>query len=284
MYKKTVDSFRKLDDETWYNMLVKSIEYHQVDGLEMPRFPTKQIQNQFVGSNSKHALFEAANFYKLAKNYALTNGQKIEPGIKAMDFGCGWGRLLRFLWKDVLETDLYGVDVDPFIINICKETQVPGKLYTIKSRGSLDNSASSINLILAYSVFTHLPEDIFIHWMSELSRVASSGCIFVFTVEPRKFLEFIKSLKGKNHESGWHSGLANFADNVPQLLNDYDQGRFIYLPTGGGGEFRTKNVYGDAIIPITFIESALKKLDMKVCKYISNNPMFMQDIIVAKKI
>ena len=282
MYK-TINHFRNIDDETWYNMLVKSIEHHQVEGLEMPRFPTKDIQNQFVGSNSKHALFEAANFYKLVKNYASIFGNKIEPGIKVMDFGCGWGRLLRFLWKDVLETDLYGVDVDPCIINICKETQVPGKLYTIKSRGSLENSADSINLVLAYSVFSHLPEDIFVHWMRELSRVASPGCIFVFTVQARRFLESIISLKSKNHESRWHSSLANFADSAPQLLNDYDQGRFVYLPTGGGG-IRTADVYGEAIIPITFIEYVLKKIDMRVCGHISNSPMFRQDIIVAKKI
>jgi len=279
---KTIEKFRGINDDAWLQMLINSIDTTKVDGLKMPRFPSDEVQSQFVGSSRVDALREGAAFYKLAKAYAAQLGRPISLGASALDFGCGWGRYLRFLWKDVAEMDLYGVDTDPDILAVCRETGVPGQLSPITPMGKLPYPDRSMDVILAYSVFTHLPEPVFLHWMQELSRVSRPGCIFVFTIEPRRFLEFVGSLAGRQHESGWHAGLARYADRVPQLLNDYDGGRFVYLPTGGGAH-REANVYGDAVVPISLVKTFLDG-NFKVCKHIDDPAQFWQAVVVAQEV
>lgn len=88
----------------------------------MPRFPLDEVQSQFLGSSRVDALRVGAAFYKLAKAYAAQLGRPISLGASALDFECGWGRYLRFLWKDVGENDLHGVDINPNILQVCHET------------------------------------------------------------------------------------------------------------------------------------------------------------------
>jgi len=278
---KTIENFRNTNDDAWLQMLIRSIDTSEVDGLKMPRFPSDAVQSQFVGSSRVNALREGAGFYKLVKAYAVQLGRPISPGASALDFGCGWGRYLRFLWKDVAEKDLYGVDTDPDILELCRETGVPGQLSRITPLGKLPYPDNSIDVILAYSVFTHLPESVFRHWMLELSRVSRPGCIFAFTIEPRRFLEFVGSLAGRPLESAWHAGLAKYADRVPQLLEDYDAGEFVYLPTGGGAH-REAAVYGDAVVPIAKVKSVLGTV-FKIWGHVDDPARFWQAVVIAQR-
>ena len=101
------------------------------------------------------------------------------------------GSFLRFFWKDISPENLYGCDVLPLAIDICNSTRVPGNLNLIKSDGNLPYSDNFFDVIIAYSVFTHLTEKMNLHWMRELARVSKPGCVFVFTLEPRGFIDRI---------------------------------------------------------------------------------------------
>ena len=69
---------------------------------------------------------------------------------------------------------------------------------------------------------------------------------------------------------------------MPQLLNDYDGGRFVYLPTGGGPH-REANVYGDAVVPISLVKTFLDG-KFKVCKHIDDLAQFWQAVVVAQEV
>lgn len=278
--KKTIDDFVDCTDEEWLNILIESVNQTIVGGLEMPRFPSSEVQAQFVGSSKENALIEASNFYKTIKAYAAQLGRPIKRGAVALDFGCGWGRYLRFLWKDIGDSNLYGVDVDPDIIKLCKENGVPGNLDEINPFGRLPYKDNAMDVVLAYSVFTHLPEPIFNHWISEIKRVSKPGCIFAFTIEPRRFLEFIGALANKKMESDWHIGLAKYSQNSKKLLKDYDDEKFIFLPTGGGAH-RGADIYGDAVIPISYVAKKLSP-DFKVWGYIDEPSRFWQAVVIAQ--
>jgi hypothetical protein len=51
-------------------------------------------------------------------------------------------------------------------------------------------------------------------------------------------------------------GLAKYIVNVDELYDKFDRGEISYLTTGGGDNL-TKDVYGDAIVPLSFIKSKL---------------------------
>jgi predicted RNA methylase len=60
-----------------------------------------------------------------------TFGRPLSPETRILDFGCGWGRILRFFLKDVPAKNLIGVDVDPEVIEICKETIREGRFEIV---------------------------------------------------------------------------------------------------------------------------------------------------------
>jgi hypothetical protein len=236
------------DDDDWLKILLRSVNEPIINGVHMPRFPFHETQASWVGSHDQHALNEAKNFYLCVKGYAAALGNPIREDSNILDFGCGWGRFPRFFWQDVPEDHIYGVDVDRDILAVCRGLGVPGQFSTISPLGQLPFEDNFFDIIIAYSVFSHLPERVALHWMRELSRVSRGGCIFLFTAEPRRFLTFIAAIP-EPPETSWHAALVKFKRQVPALLEQFDKGRFCYLPTSGGGEVMTADVYGDAIVP-----------------------------------
>lgn len=277
-----INDFRHLSDREWLGLLIESTKSENVRGLRFPRFPEESLQAQFVGSSNEHALQEGFYFYDFFKAEAAMAGSPLSAGSNILDFGTGWGRFLRFFWKDVNESGLHGVDVDPVIIKSCKSLGVPGELMQIEPLGSLPYDDASLDAILAYSVFTHLPENVHRHWMKEFKRVMRPGGIVAMTIEPRRFLEFVAGLKGKTPESGWHAGLQRFSDYAVAQLPAYDAGQLVYLPTGGG-DFRDAAVYGDAVCPVSFFERNWAP-EFSVRAHVDDPARFWQAALILQKL
>ncbi len=278
----TIENFRHFSDSEWLGMLVASVRDPVVSGLKFPSFPPDTLQSQFVGSSNENALREAHKFYEVMKQVAHRYDRPINKDTVFLDFGTGWGRFLRLAWKDVAESQLFGVDIDPDVIALTKSNGVPGNLSTIEPLGSLSMANASIDAILAYSVFTHLPEQVHLHWMTEFKRVTRPGAIVALTVEPRRFLEFVASLEGKIPESGWHAGLQRFSSEARNRLSEFDAGRLVYLPTGGG-DHRSADIYGDAICPIQYIQEKWAP-EFAVRVHIDDPSRFWQAVVVMQRI
>ncbi|WP_119302418.1 class I SAM-dependent methyltransferase [Dongia deserti] len=244
--------FRTLSDEQWTNLLVRSVHEPVIDGFEFPRFPADVVQSNFVGSSNETALREASKFYSFVKDNARSLESPISDDSVLLDFGCGWGRFLRFFWRDLPADQIIGVDVDPVILSECRKAGIQAHLQHIEPVGKLALADRSVSHIIAYSVFTHLPENVHQHWLDELARVAKPGCVFVCTTEPRRFLDFVAGIL-PDSPSRWHAALRRAAGNIEDKKRQFDAGQFVYIPTGGG-DFRDKTVYGDAVIPPSYIE------------------------------
>jgi Methyltransferase domain len=277
----SISDFRSCTDAEWLEVLIAGVHSRSVCGLRLPALPPEPLQSQFVGSANESALREAHSFYDFVKKNAAKFGSPIAAHSRFLDFGTGWGRFLRFAWKDVEEQNLFGVDIDPDVIAMCVSNMVPGTLKTIDADGRLDFMDHSVDIILAYSVFTHLPELTHLHWMKELKRVTRQGAIVALTIEPRRFLEFVASLDGKTPESGWHAGLQRFSGEANRRLPEYDSGRFIYFPTGGG-KYREPEIYGDAICPIGFIEANWSP-EFTVRTHIDDPSQFWQAAVILQR-
>ena len=277
----TIEDFRQLSDSDWLTLLIQSVKGQTVQGLDFPKFPQDTIQTNFVGSCGERALKEAYYFYDFLKREALKSGVSIKKNSTILDFGTGWGRFLRFFWKDVSEKGLNGVDVDPVMIDLCRTLGVPGNLQTIQPLGFLPYEDSSIDVILAYSVFTHLPENVHLNWMQEFKRVVRPGGIVAMTIEPRRFLEFVAGLKNKTPENNWHSLLQRFSDYAEQAFPLYDSGQLVYLPTGGGA-FREPAVYGDAVCPVSFLEKNWMP-EFSIRSHIDDPKQFWQAAVLLQR-
>lgn len=272
--------YAHLTDEQWLDVLKKSIGSRQFDGMLFPDFPSEDIQVQFVGSSYEHALTEASAFYRIQKSYSAALAMPINPDSRVLDFGVGWGRFIRIIAKDIKSTGIYGVDVDKGMIDFCKMSNLPGIYNEISARGGLDFQDGYFSHIISYSVFTHLPEDIQHHWLSEIARVCASGAVFCCTVEPPRFLKFITESKVES-QSEWHRYVKQALAKIGGYEEILSETGFLYIPTGGGG-VRTSDVYGDTVIAEKYVKSHWSK-HFKIIDYIDDPSRFWEAVVVLQK-
>lgn len=256
---------------------------HHADGAAnagLPPLPSRAIQQQFVGSSLRPAFEEAFAFYQTFQGYAAALGMRFQSGnARLLDFGCGWGRFLRYAMNDFPQSNLHAVDIDPSIIDACSEAGIPAQFQVIEPLGNLPFQDGFFSHAMAYSVFTHLPENVHLNWSAEIIRVLQPGGIFCGTIETRKFLEFIQKMPDDEAESNdWYRALTRYKGDTAKLLAEYDQGQFVYLPTGGGG-VRTNDVYGEAVVPPRYIEKHWNGASLRAV--IDEN--FWQTVIVVQK-
>lgn len=100
---------------------------------------------------------------------------------KILEFGCGCGRLARWLVPNLNKSKFYGVDIDVKAIEWCKKSLF-GEFTLNKITPPLEFVDNNFGLIYSYSVFTHLDEKIQFAWLQELKRVAKKDGIILITV------------------------------------------------------------------------------------------------------
>lgn len=149
-----------LSDQEWLDLINRSFENSIVDGLQLPGFPSENFQINSVGMSGIQTLRAGFTFYSAIKQHAFQAGLAVKYDTRVLDFGCGWGRMLRFFLKDVLPENLYGIDVDPTMIKICQETFPYGNFQICGSAPPLEFDSNSFDIIYAYSVFSHLSEPV----------------------------------------------------------------------------------------------------------------------------
>lgn len=268
---------RNYDDNQWLNMLMESVKTPVVEGIEFPLFPSNELQTRFVGTANDIALNEAFAFYQLVKDEAEKANNPLQSGSQFLDFGCGWGRYLRFFWKDVDTGNLYGCDVNNMIVETCQALKVPGNISTIEPTGNLPYNDNFFDTVIAYSVFTHLPEKIHLHWMREIARVTKPGCVFCLTLEPRRFIEIIEKIP-EPPGNDWFRMLSAHKPNLEDYYRSFDTGEFVFMPTNEGVE----STYGDAVVPLSFIQENWQPW-FEVLDYIDEPEKFWQAVLVVQR-
>ncbi|MEG4400396.1 methyltransferase domain-containing protein [Microcoleus sp. N9_A2] len=284
-YQKQNDSLLKyathLSDQEWLEVIVKSVEHPFVDGIELPGFPPDDIQRNIVGSSGKQALGEGFNFYSEIKRYAANLGVPLTRDSHILDFGCGWAQMMRFFLKDVVADNLYGIDVDPAMIDICVNTVRQGNYSVVKPEPPTQFSNNSFDVVYAYSVFSHLSEPVHIKWVEEFSRILKPGGILIVTTQARRFIEFCRSLRGQNHEFAWYNALANSFLDTEAAFADYDNGKFLYSPTGGGPT-RPASFYGEAVVSPGYVKREWTKY-LTFCDFVDDPTLLPQAVIIMQK-
>ena len=272
---------RRISDDEWLKMLVESVHTPVIHGIKMPGFPPEHIQKQFVGSSYENALKEGYNFYLLIKKYAEKYGLTVDSQTKILDFGCGWGRITRILLKDCDPKNIWGVDVDPSIISVCKETIKGVNFVQCNALPPLKFPDNSFDIIDAYSVFSHLSEDYAMQWIQEFSRILKPGGILLATTQSGRFLDFCQSVRDNHLSGGWYNSLKMSFVDIDRCRKDYENGAFLFSPTGGG-DYRDKTFYGEAIIPEKYIRRTYSKF-LDPVEFVDNESILPQALFILQK-
>jgi ubiquinone/menaquinone biosynthesis C-methylase UbiE len=220
--------------------------------VTFPLLPEPEIQSRFVGSFGMNAFREAFAFAERVQSEARDSLTVESPRI--LDFGAGWGRMIRCLLRDFTVDQLVAVEpVDWMAADLRR--WIP-ELEVIQSahRPPLAIADASIDVIYAYSVFSHLPENLATEWIVEFGRILKPGGSAILTTQKRSFINYCAELAAhpEQQTSLWHEALArSFADRT-EGIRAFEAGEFLYAPNGGGVEL-PPDVYGDSIFGPEFV-------------------------------
>lgn len=153
----------------------------------LPRMASNDVQDTWTGSHGDILMQTSVAFIKtLFFGYATLTGKNIEDA-KILDYGCGWGRLIRLLYKLAPIYNIYGVDPWDKSIQLCKEHGVMGSLAISEYVPRSLPFEEKFDLIFAFSVFTHLSNKTTRIVLETLRNYISKDGLLVITIRPKEY-------------------------------------------------------------------------------------------------
>jgi SAM-dependent methyltransferase len=215
-----------------------------------------------VGSSGTKMLAKGFEIYELFKGRYEQHVGPLTSSARVLDFGCGFGRVIRFFLKDVAPENLFGIDVDE------RRLAASGDHWSQYRRCETfpptDFEAESFDFIYAFSVFSHLSEEAHARWLEEFERLLKPGALLILTTFRRD--EIV------NRPPPIDECLAS----PEPWLSAYDRGDFCYQPQGA----RTPH-FGYAFIPELYVREHWTK--RFVVREYFEAAAYGQNIIVCAK-
>lgn len=126
-----------------------------------PLMPSKEIQINWTGSHGKTLLKQTCVFVKTVIDYYKDkNGSGDLSKLNLLDYGCGWGRMIRLFYKYIPTTHIYGVDAWDDSLNICRDCNIKANLAKIDDICKAIPFDVKFDIVFAFSVFTHLSKEL----------------------------------------------------------------------------------------------------------------------------
>ena len=167
---------------------------------------------------SERGQADAAKFMALAAD----TGVRTEGRLDVLDWGCGCGRIARWLAPDVTARGgaFTGCDLNPKLVAWCA-ANLPGRYAANGLQPPLPLEPESVDLVYAHSVLTHLTEDTARAWLAEIARVLRPGGAALLTFHDEAYAQawgppevrarlgqepyvvWNNALEGSNYMSAW---------------------------------------------------------------------------------
>jgi SAM-dependent methyltransferase len=126
-----------------------------------------------------------------------------------LDFGCGCGRVTRWLSEVGRSIQLHGCDIDAEAIAWTSEHLPFANFAQTPTVPPLPYADETFDLILNHSVFTHLDEHYQDLWLPELRRVLRPGGLAVLSVHGNRAFEIAEGHMGSEprRAAAWREAL-----------------------------------------------------------------------------
>lgn len=236
--------FCDLDDDLWALLLSRNYESYPNIRTLLPELPPPDLQELWTGASGLTLLNQGKSFYgKTKARFEHHCDGDLEHSV-VLDFGCGWGRLLRFFARDVAPGNLYGCDPNEGILELCRWTRVPATLARSDSiPEELPYPDGTFDLVYSFSVFTHLSETSHERSLQAIHRALKPGGLFVATIRPPAYLDSSELMQP----------LADSLKPDRDLALAEPRYMFVPHPPGGMGSAGTEISYGESVITLAYV-------------------------------
>jgi SAM-dependent methyltransferase len=266
----------QLSDDEWLEAMIRGDDPRLT--IQLPQLPPAHVQRQatggVLGADSLRAGFTV---YRTFKSITEGLGCPLSTTSRILDFGCGWGRVLRFFLKDLPPENIFGVDVDSTAVASCNEYMPDVSVQEIPTCPPIDFPSETFDLVYSYSVFSHLPAALHLEWVQELTRCLKPGGVFLATTQGRSFIAFCRELQTRGvFEQNWEKEVAAGFPDPDKTLRDYDAGKYVFFAPF------SRPLYGHTLIPKSYVESEWTRF-LTVHDFIDDPAFLPQALIVAQK-
>jgi SAM-dependent methyltransferase len=238
--------FRGLDADLWAMLLTQEQEVYPNIGALLPDVPEVELQVMWNGTSGVALATQSCGFYELLGRLQATHGQRPLRDCRVLDFGCGWGRMTRFLARDVEPGRLCGCDPVDGILEVARTSRVPAHLARSEFLPERVPFDERFDLAYAFSVFTHLSETAHAASLRALHKAIVPGGLLVLTIRPPEYLRTCELL---------HPVLASLGDEPATRL---DQPLYLFaghdpLPHMFDDTEDSELTYGETVVTLTYV-------------------------------
>ena len=132
----------------------------------------------------------------------------LPPAPAILDWGCGPARITRHLKRCCPDAQVSGSDINAKTI-AWNQTHIHDIDFVLQQQSPpLPFADEQFNLVIGFSVFTHIPADVQQDWLNELYRILQPGGILWITTHGNHFIHRLSSVqqqliqqKGIHHTS-----------------------------------------------------------------------------------
>ncbi|MBN2577686.1 MAG: methyltransferase domain-containing protein [Pirellulales bacterium] len=275
------DLFAHVDDGFW--LWANTQGYREYGELRefLPGLPDETTQANFTGLSGDATLRDGFQSYLLFKRVVEAHLGSLAQCDRILDFGCGWGRIIRFFLRDLAPEKIWGIDCMPEAIDLCTTKNRWCQFRLVPTMPPVDLEPSSFDFIYAFSVFSHLSEKAHLTWLAEFHRLLKPGGLVLLTTRERSFIEYCATLRQNTSLDAFATGAASAFPDTQHWLAAYDRGEFCHTPTGGGVNL-SESFYGETCIPKAY--AATRWSDrFQLLDFIDDRAICAQNVIVARK-
>jgi SAM-dependent methyltransferase len=183
-----------------------------------------------------------------------------------LDFGCGYGRMLRYFIKDFPVAELHGLDIVEEFVKWCAENIRYGRFAKCSAWPPAGYRDGTFDVAYSFSVFSHLNPENGAAWLQELNRICADDGLVLTTIWSHP-----------NRTKDYHK--PHFPD-YDSLISDYDSGKFCFSTL----KYPKDSVYAEALIPRSYIMKIWSRY-FTILDLIEGHPFSPnQSYVVMKKV
>ena len=270
--------FGGVSDDVW--LWLNTAGYKYIPGMILPTLPDKDLQLSTGPDTDEACLRRGFKEYMLFKRIFEDKKGSLAPCDAILDFGCGWGRLIRFFMKDVDPSKLWGIDPRQPCIDAASRTNRWCHFELSQLAPPTSFPPDMFDLIFSYSVFSHLREETHSEWLVELKRILKPDGILIATTFPRDHINHYERLRKEGvppHDpflDEYYEIYLKLFQDPAKWLAKYDSGTYCYEDFGRGD--------GDALIPRGYVLTQWTK-HFSFLDYIDDPTVCDQNVIVVSK-
>lgn len=215
---------------------------------------------------------DLANFFAVFERVAGQHPQRI------LDFGCGCGRLTRYL--DMMDgISAHAVDVNPKLARWCQNNLKRVRTLQNAPDPAMPIETASLDFVYALSIFTHFSRERTDAWRAEMARVLQPGGILLLTTHGTTALDIIAT-------SAVHQGMFSLNSAEAQSLKQrLTTEHYIYLPYDGATvQFANAGAdYGNSFVDADFLKQNWNDTNFEFVEHIPGGLRGWQDIVVLRR-